>query len=84
MANANGAWVFRLAMGLAAAAILGGVGVYAQVRDNTSDLKTAKEVHKETRQELKQITSDVGAIRESMARQEGKQDAIYDAIVKDK
>lgn len=84
MSNANGTWFIRSAMGLAVAGIIGAVGVYAQVRSNTNDLESAKEVRKETRGDIKAITRDISDIRESQAGTQSKVDAIYDVIVKDK
>ena len=84
MPNTNGTWFTRLAMGLAVAGVAGAVGVYAQVRTNTSDLEDAKEVRKEVRGDIKQIHRDIGNIRASQAGTESKVDAIYDVIVKDK
>ena len=81
--NAANGFISKVAAGLAVAAIIGGATVYAQVRDNTSDLEKAERVHKEIRDDLKEISGNQADIRESVAKQSGKVDAIYDVIVKD-
>lgn len=73
----------QVAVTLAITGILGAVGVYAQVRENTGDIEDAKEVHREINEELKEISRNQADIRESVAGVESKVDSIYDVIVKD-
>jgi hypothetical protein len=82
--TANGNWVIKLALGLATAGVLGAIGTYAQVRDNTSDIVDAKEMRKETRNELKEIRKAISANATAAATTRVKVDAIYNAVVKKK
>ena len=83
MAPGNGTWMVRGALILATAGILGAVGTYAQVRDNTSDLKKVEVERQETKVELEEIKRAVNANATTAAVTQAKVEAIYDVVVKD-